>query len=194
MARASARAARGSAVPATWMGRLARESLGLGLLGLAVLAAASVATYTPVDPVLRWVRVTNAGGVVGAALASALVRGFGAAAWVPVLALALAGAYLVLGRRLSAIPLRCALGGLGLLFALATLPVLLPELVRLRLGGLPQGALGALLASLEGTLLSRWGALLVNFLLLLASLLALTGIAASTALFAVASAAAATGR
>jgi S-DNA-T family DNA segregation ATPase FtsK/SpoIIIE len=176
------------------MGRLARESLGLGLLGLAVLAAASVATYTPVDPVLRWVRVTNAGGVVGAALASALVRGFGAAAWVPVLALALAGAYLVLGRRLSAIPLRCALGGLGLLFALATLPVLLPELGRLRLGGLPQGALGALLASLEGTLLSRWGAVLVNFLLLLASLLALTGIAASTALFAVASAGAATGR
>jgi S-DNA-T family DNA segregation ATPase FtsK/SpoIIIE len=176
------------------MGRLARESLGLALLGLAVLTAASVVTYTPVDPVLRWVRVANAGGVVGAALASALVRGFGAAAWVPVLALALVGVYLVLGRRLSAIPLRLAAGGLGLLLALATLPVLLHELVGLRLGELPQGALGGLLASLEGTLLSRWGAVLVNFLLLLASLLALTGIAASTALFAVASAAAATGR
>ncbi|HME71766.1 MAG TPA: DNA translocase FtsK 4TM domain-containing protein [Myxococcota bacterium] len=194
MARASARAARGGAFAATLMGRLARESLGIALLGLAVLAAASVATYTPVDPVLRWVRVTNAGGVVGAALAGGLVRGIGWAAVVPVLALALVGSYLLVGRRVSAIPVRLWLGGLGLLLALATLPVLLHELARLRLGEVSGGALGSLLASLEGTLLSRWGALLVNFLLLTASLLAVTGIAASTALAAVAAAAAATGR
>jgi len=176
------------------MGRLARESFGIGLLGLAVLAAASIATYTPVDPILRWVRVTNAGGVFGAALAGGLVRGIGWAAVVPVLALALVGSYLVVGRRLSTIPLRLWLGGVGLLLALATLPVLLHELSRLRFSEVSGGALGNLLASVEGTLLSRWGALLVNLLLLAASLLAVTGVAASTVLAAVAAAAGTTGR
>ena len=176
------------------MGRLARESLGIGLLGLAVLAAASIATYTPVDPILRWVRVTNAGGVVGAALAGGLVRGIGWAAVVPVLALALVGSYLVVGRRLATIPVRLWLGGVGLLLALATLPVLLHELSRLRFGEVSGGALGNLLTSVEGMLLSRWGALLVNLLLLAASLLAVTGVAASTVLAAVAAAAGTTGR
>jgi DNA segregation ATPase FtsK/SpoIIIE, S-DNA-T family len=194
MARGSARAARGGSFAATLAGRLARESLGIVLVGLAVLAAASVVTYTPVDPVLRWVHVANAGGVVGAALAGGLVRGFGWAALVPVLALALGGSCLLVGRQLSAIPVRLWLGGLGLLLALATLPVLLHELARLRFGEISGGALGNLLASVEGTLLSRWGALFVNLLLLAASLLAVTGIAASTALAAVAAAAATTGR
>jgi S-DNA-T family DNA segregation ATPase FtsK/SpoIIIE len=176
------------------MGRLARESLGLVLLGLALLAAVSLATYTRMDPVLRWVRVENAGGVVGAALAAGLLRGLGWAALVPVLALALAGGCLIAGRRLVAIPLRLWLGGAGLLVALATLPVLLHELARLRVGEVSGGALGQQLAALEGMLLSRWGALLVNLLLLTTSLLAVTGIAASTALAAVAAAGATTGR
>jgi S-DNA-T family DNA segregation ATPase FtsK/SpoIIIE len=166
----------------------------MGLLGLAVLAAVSLATYTPVDPVLRWVRVANAGGVVGAALAAGLLRGMGWAALVPVLALGVLGSCLVVGRRPSTIPARLWLGGAGLVLALATLPVLLHELSRLHLGEVSGGALGSLLASVEGTLLSRSGALVMNLFLLVASLLAVTGVAASTALAAVAAAAASTGR
>jgi len=176
------------------MGRLARESLGFALLGLALLAAASLATYTPVDPVLRWVRVANAGGVVGAALSDGLFRGIGWAAVVPVAALALVGLSLLLGRRLSALPVRLWLGGVGLFFALATLPVLLHELARLRFGAVSGGALGSFLASAQGTLLSRWGALFANLLLLTASLLAVTGVSASSALAAVVAAASLTGQ
>ena len=195
MARASARSSRGTVVLRPgFFSRFAGESLGVASIALALLAAVSLLTYTPLDPTFRWVRVENAAGVFGATLAGVLVRGMGFAAVVPVCALAVVGARLVLGRRAPKLPPRFWLGATLLLLALATLPALAHLLGPSRFVSSGGGALGAMLASVEATLLSPWGALVANVLALAGGVLGVTGVPASAAAGAIGSAASATGR
>ena len=83
--RSAAKAARGKgrereAAPddATASAWLLRESAGLALVGLAVLAALALASYSPSDPVLSRGPVANLAGSLGASLAALLLRTIGA--------------------------------------------------------------------------------------------------------------------
>jgi S-DNA-T family DNA segregation ATPase FtsK/SpoIIIE len=173
--------------------RLASESAGLVLLALALLSALALLTYEPADPVLRWTRVANAAGVVGANLAALLVRALGFGAAVVVAVLAVVGSWLVLGRPLAALPARFWRGAALLLVGVATIGPLLHDVAPSRFPTGGGGALGANLASLEELLLSVWGGLVLSSLLVASGALALTGISAAAALSAMAAGGAAAG-
>ncbi len=175
-------------------GRLGAELFGTGLLGCAALAALALATYSEADPILQLAPVANRAGVVGATLAGGLIALLGYGALVFVAALAFVGGCLVLGRGVPPVTSRFWPGNALLLAACASLPPLLHGLAPGRLGSPVGGLLGGHLASAEQLLLSSWGAILVNGLLLLLGVLSVTGISTGTALSAVGTGAAAVGR
>jgi len=156
------------------------ELVGVVLLFSSALAILSLATYTPADPLLQLGGVRNGAGAVGATLAGSLIRAIGTGSLALVGSLAFLGMRLVLGYGVPSIRSRFWLGSLLLLLALASLPPLTgaEELGPIAAGG----ALGEFLAGSERMLLSRWGALLVNLLMLVLAALSLTGISTGAAL------------
>jgi S-DNA-T family DNA segregation ATPase FtsK/SpoIIIE len=162
------------------------ECLGVALVGLALLAAIALATYTATDPVFERGLVANRAGVIGATVAALLFRGLGTGAAVLVGAVAVIGARMLIGRGLPHPASRFWVGSLLLLLSVATLPPLLPPAVANSAGHAGGGALGELLAGYQRWLVGTWGALLLNGVLLAIGCLSFTGISSSAALAAVA--------
>jgi len=181
MAKAGAGARRRrEARESSWLGRVAAESVGLVLIGVAALSALALATYDPGDPLFRLTDVANAAGAVGATIAGLLLRttGFGGVALVGIAVVV--GGRLLLGR--GAPGARFWAGSILLVLSAATLPVLLSQAgvsVDARFG---EGLLGEWLASGERMLVSLGGAILLNALFAVAGVLALLGIENGTAL------------
>jgi len=187
MARAAARKRRPSGrLQASISGRVLEECFGVALLGLALLAAIALATYTATDPVFERGLVANRAGVLGAAVAAVLLRGLGTGAAVLVGAVAVIGLRLVIGRGLPPPASRFWVGTLLLLLSAATLPPLLPQAAPAGLGHVAGGALGEFLARNERWLVGMWGALLLNGVLLVIGCLSYTGLSTSAVLSAVA--------
>ena len=161
-------------------GRLASESIGFALIAFSALAALALATYHPSDPLFELTAVGNAAGAVGATLAGLLFRTAGLGGAVLVGASVFVGGRLLLGRDLPGA--RFWAGTALLLLAAATLPPLAVA------AGAPvplpggNGLLGEWLASGERLLLSLWGALLLNTILLVAGALAVMGVENGAAL------------
>ncbi len=185
MSRAAARGGRRgrSAEAGGVSGRLLRECAGVALLGLALLLALALASYSPGDPVLARGPVANRAGSLGASAAALLFGLFGYGALVLAGALALCGGRLALGLGLPGPASRFWVGGALLLVSLAALPLLVAEV-------LPEGAaapaargyLGGRLVAHERWLLGTWGALLLNAFLLAIGALSATGLSAGRAL------------
>jgi DNA segregation ATPase FtsK/SpoIIIE, S-DNA-T family len=171
-----------------------REGAGVLAIAVAAISALALATHDPSDVAFRLGPSANAAGPLGATLAALLHAAVGAGAFVLVPALALLGVRLLLGTRITALRPRFWIGTALLIAVLASLPPLLAELApgRFEPGG--GGALGARLATAEGTLLHAVGALVLNALLLLLAGLAVLGVPPGTALAAIGAGAAATGR
>jgi S-DNA-T family DNA segregation ATPase FtsK/SpoIIIE len=155
---------------------LVRECVGIALVGLAVLSALALWTHDPADTLFTAQPVQNAGGVLGANIAAALLSAVGHAAFLVVLAAALVGGCLVLGRRLPGLTSRFWVGAPLLLVATATLPLLAPGLAGAAPGASEGGALGRFLVTHEIWIVGWWGALLLNAALGVIGVLAVTGV------------------
>ena len=184
MARGAARGRRAkpSQAEATLSSRVLRECVGLVLLGLALLFAIGLATYSAADPVFENASVTNRAGVVGASAAALLFGTLGMGAVVLVGALGLLGLRLVLGQGLPHLTSRFWAGVPLLLIAAATLPPLLEGSFPDGIGALPGGGLGRALASGESRMVGVWGALLLNAVIGAVGVLSLTGVSSGTGL------------
>jgi S-DNA-T family DNA segregation ATPase FtsK/SpoIIIE len=176
-----------------WASAVVWEIAGVCLLGFAALSALALLTWSPDDPLLVLRPVSNDAGVVGANLAGALIAAMGWGASVFVAAVAIVGGRLVLGRGLPGPTSRFWIGSALLIVSISTLAPLLGGIAPVRLGPAPGGLLGDGLASVERLLLSDWGALLLNGLLLSVGILSVTGISTGAALRAVGVAAAMVG-
>jgi S-DNA-T family DNA segregation ATPase FtsK/SpoIIIE len=191
LARAAAKRARSRRTSdeseSSFVAVLTNELVGVALLGLSALWILALATYAPGDPIFELAPVANRAGVVGASLAGGLIALFGYGAFVFVAAVAWLGGRMVTGRGCPPLASRFWLGSCLLLLAASSLPPLLDSLAPGRLGSPVGGLLGDYVASAEQMLLSSWGALLVNGLLLLLGVLSITGISTGTALSAVGS-------
>ena len=161
------------------------EISGVVLLSLAALLTLALATYSASDPLGQMAPVSNAAGLVGANLGGGLLRLLGWGSVIGVASLALLGGSLAIGRGFVGLGTRVWVGALFLTLALATLPPLLNDLAPGRFGSAMGGLLGDHLASLEQLLLSHWGALLLNSLLVILGVLNVTGISTGAALSAV---------
>jgi S-DNA-T family DNA segregation ATPase FtsK/SpoIIIE len=155
---------------------LLQECAGLALLGLATLAALALWTYHPADPVLSADPVGNAGGVIGATLAAALLRSVGYGSVLLVGALAVVGARLTAGRGLPQLASRFWAGAPLLVAATATLPPLLARLAPAHFAGAEGGWLGNALADQQRWLLGLWGSVLLNGVLFGIGVLVATGL------------------
>ncbi len=181
MAKTGARRRRAEpARSASPLGRLASESIGLALIAFSALAALALATYDPADPLFRLTDVANAAGAVGATLAGLLFRTAGLGGAVLVGTAVIVGGRMLLGRDLPGA--RFWTGAALLLLAAATLPPLVAAAGASTLAPGGNGLLGEWLASGERLLLSLWGALLLNALIAIAGILAVTGVQNGTAL------------
>jgi hypothetical protein len=159
-----------------------QECLGVGLLGLALLLALALASFSPADPVFEAVAVENRAGIVGASAAALLLGTLGLGAAPVVGALAVIGLRLVLGVGVPRLASRFWVGAGLLLVAAASLPPLLERSFGGRVSELPDGALGRFLAAGESLMVGSWGALLLNSALALIGVLSLTGISTGAAL------------
>jgi S-DNA-T family DNA segregation ATPase FtsK/SpoIIIE len=155
--------------------RLAAECAGVALIGVSLLSALALSTYTPGDPVFVRASVENRAGIVGAALAALLYAGLGLGAFAAVGATAWLGARLALGHGPPPLASRFWVSAPLLLVSLATLPALLSSGLAGPFAGVPRGALGLRLAQLESLFIGSWGALLCNALLLLIGAVGATG-------------------
>jgi len=189
VARASAKRGRARRAAAEadpgWSVRVASEVIGVCLLGFSALSLLALATFSATDPVLELVPVANRAGAVGATLAHGLLAGFGYGAVVVVAALAILGGRLALGQGTPAPGSRFWIGGTMLVLAGSSLPPLLDAIAPGRLGSPLGGWLGDHVADFERTLLSHWGALLLNVFLLGVGLLSVVGVSTGSALAAV---------
>ena len=158
------------------------EISGVVLLSLAALLTLALATYSASDPLWQIAPVSNAAGLVGANLGGGLLWLLGWGSVIGVAALALLGGSLAVGRGFSGLGTRVWVGAVLLILALATLPPLLNDLAPGRLGSAMGGVLGDNLASVEQLLLSHWGALLLNGMLVVLGTLNVTGISTGVAL------------
>ena len=168
-----------------WVGFAVSEVSGVILLGLAALLTLALATYSASDPLFRIAPVSNAAGLLGANLGGGMFWLLGWGSVIGVGAMALLGISLSIGRGFAGLGTRVWVGALLLMFALATLPPLLDDLAPGRLGSSLGGQLGDRLASMEQLLLSHWGALLLNAMLMALGILNVTGISTGAALSAV---------
>jgi S-DNA-T family DNA segregation ATPase FtsK/SpoIIIE len=162
--------------------RIVQECAGVGLLGLSLLLALALATFSASDPVFEVAEVGNGAGIFGASAAALLFGTLGVGAVVVVGALAVFGARLVLGMGLPRLASRFWVGAPILLATLATLPPLLDRAFGGRFGDLPAGALGRHLASAESFFVGVWGALLLNAVVFTIGALSATGISTGAAL------------
>ncbi len=165
--------------------RLVSEAIGLVLVGIAALAALALATYSPSDPVgIRALEehVANLAGPVGASLAYGLIWLLGSGSVVFVASSAFLGGNLILGHGMPGLTSRFWVGSCLLILSVGSLPSLLGDVVPNRFVVGPGEVLGSRLADVEQLLLSRWGALLVNGLLLLVGVLSVTGVSTGAAL------------
>jgi S-DNA-T family DNA segregation ATPase FtsK/SpoIIIE len=156
---------------------VAAEAAGLTLLAFSLVALIAVTSYSPSDPVFQVTPVANRAGAVGATLAALLfgTLGYGALALLAILFLL--GGRLLLGLGLPGPGSRFWLGSLLLLASSTALPALVQGVTPSPLPPEPVGSLGAHLAQTERALLSDWGALVVNGLLLLVGALGVFGVA-----------------
>jgi len=197
VARAAAKRARGkraSSPDEGFLTSVGAEAAGLALLFFSLIATLALATHSPLDPVLRLVEVENLLGAFGATVSGGLVRGLGVGSYVLVASCAVVGGRLVLGRGFPPLVSRFWLASVVLMLVGATVP---PLIERVAPGSLLAGSggwLGGRLATAEALLLSPFGALVVNGLLLLVAGLGAIGVSTGQALSAVGMAAAATGR
>jgi len=186
MARAAAKTRRSrSAAREIISRRVVQECVGVGLLGLALLLALALASFSPADPVFEAVRVENRAGAFGASAAALLLGTLGLGAAVVVGVLAVIGLRLVLGIGVPRLASRFWVGAALLLVSAASLPPLLESSFGGRVAELPDGALGRFLTAGESLLVGSWGALLLNAALALIGVLSLTGISTGAALHAV---------
>jgi S-DNA-T family DNA segregation ATPase FtsK/SpoIIIE len=153
-----------------------REASGVALIGLAALSACALWTYDPADPLFTTEPVQNMAGMVGAVVAAGLFASVGHGAALIVLAVAVVGARLMLGRGLPELTSRFWIGAPLLLVSTATLPLLVPGIGAGALDAPQSGALGRFLASHEVWIVGSWGALLLNATLLIIGVLAATGV------------------
>ena len=144
---------------------LIHECAGLGLLGISIFCAISLWSYDAADPVLSSRPVANAGGALGAALASALLRTLGLASGLAVAAGAVLGIRLVAGRGLPRISSRFWFGILCMALAISALPRLLAVAMSEPADWVEVGWLGRRLASLEAWAFGPWGAIVLNAVL-----------------------------
>ncbi|MBW1688277.1 MAG: DNA translocase FtsK 4TM domain-containing protein [Deltaproteobacteria bacterium] len=183
MARAAGRTRRSKSAAREGISRrVVYECVGVGLLGLALLLALALASFSPADPVFEAVAVENRAGMVGASAAALLLGTLGLGAAVVVGALAVIGFCLVLGIGVPRLASRFWAGAGLLLVAAASLPPLLESSFGGRVAELPDGALGRFLAAGESLLVGSWGALLLNSALALIGVLSLTGLSTGAAL------------
>ncbi len=186
MARAAASERRSSAKrKASSSGRVLEECAGVALLGISLLAALALATYSQSDPILERAEVANRAGMVGALVAASLLRAVGYGAVVLVGATAVVGVRLILGRPLPRLTSRFWVAGSLLLVSVATLGPILHGAFPGRIPALEGGAIGGFLARREAWLVGAWGALLLNAVLFVIGCLSATGISTSSALTAV---------
>jgi S-DNA-T family DNA segregation ATPase FtsK/SpoIIIE len=155
---------------------LVRECVGVTLVGLAVLSALALWTHDPADTLFTTQPVQNAGGMLGAAIAAVLLATVGYAAFPVVLAAALVGGCLVLGRQLPGLTSRFWIGAPLLLVATATLPLLVPDFAAAGPRASGGGALGSFLVTQETWIVGWWGAVLLNATLGVIGVLAVTGV------------------
>ncbi len=170
-----------------WVGFAVSEISGVVLLGLSALLTLAIATYSASDPMLRIGPVSNAAGLLGANLGGGMLWLLGWGSVVGVAAMALLGVSLSIGRGFSGLGTRVWIGAFLLMLAMATLPPLLNDLAPGRLGSALGGQLGDRLAGFEQLLLSHWGALLLNAMLVVLGILNVTGISTGVALSSVGS-------
>ncbi|MEE3328383.1 MAG: DNA translocase FtsK 4TM domain-containing protein [Myxococcota bacterium] len=168
-----------------WVGFAVSEISGVVLLGLAALMTLALVTYSASDPLFRIAPVSNAAGLLGANLGGGMLWLLGWGSVIGVAAMALLGVSLSIGRGFAGLGTRVWVGAFLLMLALATLPPLLDDLAPGRLGSALGGQLGDRLASLEQLLLSHWGALLLNSMLVVLGTLNVTGVSTGAALSAV---------
>ncbi len=161
--------------------RVAREVLGVVLIGLALVSAIALWTHVPADPILSLEPVANGAGVIGASLSGLLIQSLGAGAAVLVLLVAALGIRLLLPGDVQLPTGRFWLGATLMLLALSTLPALLASMAPGLVFGRP-GWLGTTLASPEKLMLSGPGALALNALVLLVGALGVAGVPPGQAL------------
>ena len=135
---------------------LIHECAGLALLGISIVCAISLWSYDGSRP------VANAGGALGGALASGLLRTLGPASWLAVAAAAVLGMRLVAGRGLPRISSRFWFGVVCMTLAISTLPRLLAVAMSEPTDRVEVGWLGRHLASLEVWAFGSWGAIVLN--------------------------------
>jgi S-DNA-T family DNA segregation ATPase FtsK/SpoIIIE len=148
---------------------------------LAMVSTLALSTYEPSDPLFALVPVDNRAGVVGAHLAAALQGAFGWGSLVLVLGLAVVGVRLLLGRGVVGVAGRTWVGTALAVVALAALPPLVEALWPGLVPHAEGGRVGTWLAGGERTLLSVYGALLLNGFLLAIGALCLLGVPTGTA-------------
>ena len=158
-----ARAAQGRSRDAAVLRRIVlHECGGLALVGIAAFSALALWTYDAADPVLTTRAVSNAGGALGAALASGLLRTFGLASVLAVAAIGVLGARLVAGRGFPHISSRFWIGVACLVLALAALPPLVGQAMPQHADLVEVGWLGDRLARLQSWIFGTWGAIVLN--------------------------------
>jgi len=170
------------------------EAAGLALLFFSLVATLSLATHSPYDPVLQLTEVENLLGSFGATISGGLMRALGNGSFVLVASMAVVGGRLVLGRGLPPLISRFWLASPVLVVVFSTLPPLIRRVASDSVLAGSGGMLGNAMAGAEALLLSGWGAIVVNGLLLAIAGLATVGISTGQALATVGSAAATTGR
>ncbi len=162
---------------------LFRECAGLGLVGLAGFAALALGTYDALDTPFSGDPLSNAGGLLGAATAGALLRSVGYGSILLVGAAAALGLRMLAGHGLPRVASRFWVGATLLVLGTASIP---PLLSTSSAGAGPElGWLGSSLAEQERWLLGPAGALLFNGVLLAVGTLISTGLSTGRAVAAV---------
>ncbi len=183
-AKAGAAKKPGGAERGVWVSALVSEALGIFMLGLAALSTLALATYSASDPLVSMEPVLNGAGVVGANLAGGLLGVLGTGSVFCVAAGAFLGLRMVLGKGTPSSGSRFWVGSLFVIVSVSSLAPFLAEELPGHSGWLAGGLVGDRLQAFEELLLSRWGALLINGLILVVGLLSLTGISTGVALMA----------
>ncbi len=191
---ARAKAARAADAGDSFAARVTSEATGLLLVGFGLIAALSLSTYSPADPVFEIAKVHNRIGPVGATVAGSLLGLLGYGAIVVVGAAGYLGARLLLGRGVPGARSRFWFGTLLLVIGATTLPLVLHHLAPGRLGTSLGGRLGVFLVSGGELLLGQWGALLLSASVCVVGVLSVLGISTGRALTATASGSAYAGR
>ena len=183
MARAAAKARRAKEVTEeAGSSSIVQECVGVALIGLALLLALALGSFSPGDPAFEAAPVQNRAGIFGASAAWILFGFLGMGAVVVVAAMAFLGGRLVLGLGLPRIASRFWVGVPLLLLTAATLPPLLAQVAPGVWTGVPEGWLGRTLGGTLRLLVGTWGALLLNGVMGLIGLLSLSGISTGAAL------------